>query len=58
MSRGVVLTVALAGFAGAFGAIMLAFVFEFFRQRAKDERAVEELPCLNWFREDNRPSET
>lgn len=58
MSRGVVLTVALAGFAGAFGAIMLAFVFEFFRQRAKDERAVEELPFLNWFREDNRPSET
>lgn len=53
VSRGLVLNVALAGFVGAFMAIMLAFVGEFLRQRAQDETAVQELPFLRRFRKDS-----
>ena len=53
VSRGLVLNVALAGFVGAFMAIMLAFIGEFLRQRAQDEPAVQELPFLRRFRKDS-----
>src|SRR5690606_41050256 len=50
LPRRLLLNVVLAAFVGAFLAVMFAFVAEFLRTHAHDDRAVEELPFLALFR--------
>lgn len=54
LGRGVSLAVVLSAFVGAFGGLVLAFALEFFRQRAQDEQAVQELPFLRFFRDQRK----
>src|SRR5690606_5203194 len=50
VSRRLLLNIALAGFVGAFLAVVIAFVTEFLRTHARDDEAVAELPFLALFR--------